>query len=298
MSRSLADVAGLVRRHAIWMVRDRFPHRKVTREVHGVRMVLPWSHRLPDYSGPGSVYGQNLVELAAALGGGEAPLTVLDVGANVGDSALQVLHAVDARILCVEGDPDYLEFLHLNTDADPRVSIVEALLATDDRGGSLSAVRGGGTTRFEASAGGDGFTTVTVDRLRAEHPDFQRLRLAKSDTDGYDVALVPLIAEAWREQPPVLFFEYDHQLSRLAGHDPLAVWDKLATLGYLDVAVWDGGGRALGRTTIDAAPAQAGSLEGRGGGRARKYWDVAVAHADDAQGREVLRQLVPGSLAL
>jgi len=67
----------------------------VVREVQGVRLVLPWSHRLPDYATAGSSYGQNLVELARLLGAGPRPLTVMDVGANVGDSVLQILNATE-----------------------------------------------------------------------------------------------------------------------------------------------------------------------------------------------------------
>ena len=56
---------------------------------------------------------------------------------------------------------------------------------------------------------------LTPDALRAGYPSFANLRLVKSDTDGYDVALVPAIAEAWGGAHPVLFFEYTHDLTRL-----------------------------------------------------------------------------------
>ena len=95
------------------------PLRKVVRDVQGVRMVLPWSHRLPDYATHNPNYGQNLVEVARLLAE-TRPLTVMDIGANVGDSALQILHAADGKVLCVEGDTAYLEFLHLNVDNDER----------------------------------------------------------------------------------------------------------------------------------------------------------------------------------
>jgi FkbM family methyltransferase len=285
----------MLRRHAAWAVRDRFPHRKVVRDVQGVRLVLPWSHRLPDYAGDGSQYGQNLVRLAAELGTGESPLTVLDIGANVGDSTRQILHAVDARVLCVEGDPAYLEYLHLNCDADPRVTIVEALLATAEAT-PTRAVRSGGTTRFETGGPAGGFPVVTAAGLRETHPDFARLRLVKSDTDGHDVALVPLVAQTWRDDPPVLFFEYDHRLSRTAGHDPLAVWPQLAALGYRSVAAWDNGGVPLGHTTVDEIGALAAVLDVPVGRRAQHYWDVALAHEADQAGLAALRRLVPDPL--
>ncbi|GAB2779408.1 hypothetical protein GCM10027020_36120 [Nocardioides salsibiostraticola] len=293
MKLSLKDVPEKAKRRVSWLVRDRLmPDRHVVRDVQGVSLTLPWSHRLPDYAGPGSAYGQNLVELARLMGE-QGPLTVLDIGANVGDSALQILHAVDARVLCVEGDPFYLDFLHLNTSSDDRVSVVEALLAVPQSVGAATAVRTGGTTRFTHGEEATGLPEVTASALRAQHPDFEDLRLIKSDTDGYDVALVPVVAQEWAHSKPVVFFEYDPYLTRIAGLDPMAVWSELADLGYDRVAVWDNGGALLGlSSTVDVvsrAQTLAEPLKGRPGKRI--YWDVAAVHAEDAQGMAALSAL-------
>ena len=294
---TLRDFVVNVRKHLEWSVRDRFPNRKVVREVQGVRMVLPWPHRLPDYAGD-TTYGQNLVNLARLLAATAPPVRVLDIGANVGDSTLQILHAADARVLCIEADPYYLEYLHLNVGKEPGVEVVEALLTPDERADATTAVRTGGTTRFTEGSTGDALGSISVADLRAQHPDFADLRLVKSDTDGYDVVLVPAVAEAWSDTRPVLFFEYDHFLSRLAGNDPLALWPRLAELGYRDVAVWDNGGRPVGRSTVDAIASRTAPLDEKVGIRSHAYWDVAVFHADDTEGIAALDQLVPASLGL
>jgi FkbM family methyltransferase len=264
-------------------------------------MVLPWSHRLPDYAAANPAYGQNLVDLARLLETPGTPLTVLDVGANVGDSALQILHATDARVLCVEGDRAYLTYLHRNVGDDPRVTIVEALLAVGDDGTAGTAVRSGGTTRFVHGEGdGDGMPSITTTALRETNPTFTDLRLVKSDTDGYDVSLVPAAAAAWSESRPVLFFEYDPELTRIAGHDPDQVWTDLASLGYRDVAVWDNGSSPVGRSTTTEIQAKTAPLDATSPSwsKARTYWDVAVVHAEDTAGIAALDALVPSSLAL
>jgi FkbM family methyltransferase len=294
---TLRDLVVNVRKHIEWSVRDRFPNRKVVRDVQGVRMVLPWPHRLPDYAGD-TLYGQNLVNFAKLLGEAGPPVRVLDVGANVGDSTLQILHAADARVLCIEADPYYLEYLHLNVGDKPEVEVVEALLTPDVRTGATTAVRTGGTTRFTEGTSGDALASITPTDLRAQHPDFDDLRLIKSDTDGYDVVLVPAIAEAWADVRPALFFEYDHHLSRVAGNDPLELWPRLAALGYRDVAAWDNGGRPVGRSTVDEVAARTEPLDDKVGIRSHAYWDVAVVHKDDAVGLAALDQLVPASLRL
>ena len=287
-------MVAIARRRAGWFIRDRMPRRKVVRDVQGVRMVLPWSHRLPDYAAASASYGQNLVDLARLLAE-TSPLKVMDIGANVGDSALQILHAADGNVLCIEGDPAYLEFLHLNVDKDDRIAVVEALLAVGEAGERTKAVRTGGTTRFVSGDADDAMPSVTPAALRAEFPGFADLRLVKSDTDGYDISLVPVVAEEWADARPVLFFEYDPYLIRLAGLDPLAVWPRLQELGYTDIAVWDNGGTPVGRMTTATIVERAAGLDDIPGDRpaARSYWDVALVHADDDLGRAALDQLIP-----
>lgn len=284
-----------VKRRLGWMIRDAWPDRKVQRVVQGVTMTLPWSHRLPDYARVGPEYGQNLVALAALLKEDDGPLTVLDVGANIGDSTLQILNVAEARVLCVEADGYFLEYLQLNVGDNLQVTVEGSLLtaAADGSGVQMAPVRVGGTTRFEPGQSALTAPTVSTDDLRRRNPEFDDLRLAKSDTDGYDVELMPAIAKTWSDSRPVLFFEYDHELSRLAGNDPLAVWTSLAGLGYTSVAVWDNGGRPLGRIAVDGMAGVAHVLDEPLSSRAQHYWDVAVVHGADALGHAAIEKLVP-----
>ena len=287
-----------------WAVRGVFGRRQVTREVQGVTLAMPWSHRLPDFAGGDSIYGQNLVRLAELLSQPGAPLLVLDIGANIGDSALQILDATDARVLCVEADAFYLRFLETNTAADRRVVVENALLLPDGaEPGAMVPVRHGGSTRFARSQStSPQSATVTVTELRARHPEFEALRLVKSDTDGYEVQLVPAVAAAYAAVRPVLFFEFDIVLTREAGLDPFAVWGELEALGYAEVAIWDNGGRPLTRLPISsmeraaqelAATAADGPPSIRRRRRATPYWDVAAVHRLDQVGLAAIEALVP-----
>lgn len=292
-----------VRRRTSWWVRDRWPYRPVERTVQGVSMILPWSHRLPDYAAAAPEYGQNLVRLAAGLGAGrgETPLAVLDVGANVGDSVLQIQAATAARVLAVEADPTYLRFLERNVGTADDVVVAPVLLSVEDGadGGSdaVVSVRRGGTAHFETVETARGATATAVRRripqqVRQDHPAFAELDLVKSDTDGFDVVLVPAIARAWADSAPVLFFEYDHVLTRRVGNDPLAVWPALADLGYGPVAVWDHTGAVVGSHDVATIARRASVLDAEPARGAHTYWDVAVAHRDDARAIEVLSALM------
>lgn len=272
-------------------VRDAFPKRWVVRELGGVQMAMPWSHRLPDYMNADPAYGENLLALGELLAA-EGPLQMLDVGANIGDSTLLMLARVDGQVLAVEPDEVYLPFLRHNVAGDERVVVEESLLIAEPVSDRWRSVRVGGTATFvRDDDGGSEIPSVTVEQLRSRHPEFDQLRLVKSDTDGYDVALGPAIARAWADSRPVLFLEYDERLTHAAGLEPRQLWTDLADLGYCDVAVWDNGGHPLFRTSVEEI---ARRVETDYPTHAKAFWDVAVAHVDDRAGRAALGALIPG----
>ncbi|WP_338177895.1 FkbM family methyltransferase [Jatrophihabitans sp.] len=283
----------------------RMPWRRIGREtpvrrtVQGVPLTMPRSHMLPYYAKLKPSYGQNLVALASLLAKAEpgAPLQVLDIGANIGDSALQISAASGAHVLCVEGDRYWAEYLHKNVDGNPKMSVEEVLLLPDGAHAfesSATAVRTNGTTRFvSGESGTDAMPSATASQLRDRNPDFAAVRLVKSDTDGFEPQLVPAVAATWRESKPVLFFEYDPILARAVGIDPDAMWGALAALGYSRVAVWDNAGDPLGQLDIAEVSEHTGSLEPRPVHLGYNFWDVAVCRDDDPIGRAALDELVP-----
>ena len=297
-SRTSESFAQRVVRRIKWAVRDRFPLRPVRRTVQGVEMVLPWSHRLPDYARVWPDYGQNLPRLAAALVSRDGrPVTTVDIGANVGDSALQILAAAPGKVLCVEGDEAYLNFLRMNVDTIPDIAIEPSLLLPYSDDMSMAPVRAGGTTRFEPGESSSTMPTITTAELRSRHHDFDGVRLVKSDTDGYDVSLVPAMARTWADTKPVLFFEYDHELTRLAGLDPVAVWPELVELGYRHVRVWDNNSRPIGTYPIDEMVGRSSELDAPREHRTSHFWDVAVVHGDDAAGLRAVLDVLPADPA-
>lgn len=268
----------------------------VTREVLGAKLTMPWSHRLPDYVTAFPGYGRNLVDLAAELHA-DAPLTVVDIGANIGDSALQILARVEARVLCVDGDPYWLPFLRRNTDAEPRITIEEALVVAEVGVATLAPVRQQGTTRFVTSTAEIGATQITANQLRERHPEFADARLIKSDIDGHDCRVVPLLAHAWQDASAVLFFEYDPGLTRRVGDDhPERVWDELEALGYVHAAAWTNFGAPVGSGSLAALRAAAAVLDAPADDHPFDYWDVALAKAGDDAAAQAFQRLAPESL--
>jgi FkbM family methyltransferase len=260
---------------------------------------MPRSHRLGDYAAIYPAYGQNLVSIAAALAKRRS-LHVVDVGANVGDSALQILGAAAARVLCIEGDEYWLPFLERNAASMAEGIVLERSFVAFGQsaagdGPSVRAIRRAGTTAFvpSQSEGLAGKARTPADIL-ARHPEFRGADLIKSDTDGYDTELVPAFVEACEGGHPVVFFEYDPRLTELVGSLPAdRVWDRLQALGYSRVLVWDNTGRPVGEMSPAEAKDRARSL-GTPARRGGAYWDVALVHQDDSWALEALSGMAGG----
>jgi FkbM family methyltransferase len=266
---------------------------------------MPWSHALPDYTSLKPGYGQNLVELAAALGAStDAPLQVIDVGANIGDSTRQILARTPARVLAIEGDSYYLDYLRRNVRDHPAVTVAPVLVTTaaDDQARWVPS-RHAGTTHFQQvgpatmEAAAESASSLPVAELPRVYPAFDNVRLIKSDTDGYDTSLIPELAATYRESRPVLFFEYDPGLTHeVAGEPAGLIWPKLASLGYDRIGVWTHAGEPLGVHRCAGGAGVIDRLLADQGRRAR-YLDVAVVHGADATANDALLSLFSATAA-
>jgi FkbM family methyltransferase len=228
----------------------------LTWRVGAAELLLPLSHELPFYRHDHPLYDRAIGRVAAEAGG-----PIVDIGANVGDTAAEIRAHTDAPILCVEGDERFFTILSRNA---PQLQPVELEHAFVDAPRSGRVERGRGTARLVA--GGDAVVAKPLARILDEHPKFARPALVKIDTDGMDVPIVIANLELLERVKPVLFFEYDPHL----GATP-DVFERLHEIGYRTMDVYENTGE-LARTVELPGDIHA-AYGGHGGAR---YADVCV----------------------
>lgn len=270
-----------------WKLRSLLPDdTPKQREIQGVKLWMPRAHRLGDFAAVAPEYGQNIVRLAAALDPG-SPLQLIDVGANIGDTTAQVLATRPGTALCVEADAYWLPFLQRNLDESTSTIAFHLLVPSAQVGATATRpVRNNqGTTTFAEGTDPSTAPAIAIGDLPASYPDFDRVRLVKSDTDGYDAALIPALAETYAASTPALFFEYDERLTRNAGNaNPDDMFTRLVELGYDRFVAWDNWGALRSTFTGTNWTDAIGQLrDGVAAGR-WDFWDVAAAHRDDPAG--------------
>lgn len=208
-------------------------------DVDGTRLRLPLSHGLPSTRRIWPLYAENLGEVARQvfrLGG----RTMIDVGANVGDSAAIVkARAPEMAILCIDADPVYLPYLRFNTAQWADVEIAAPVLLaerTGDVSGELE--RGQGTSRFLPTARGS-VPAISLGDLLRDRSRFTKPALVKSDTDGFEEQVLRGAASVLAQSRPVLFLEYAPRLLRSAGGDGLGMLAWLRSIGYDRAVFYD-----------------------------------------------------------
>ena len=222
-----------------------------TYAIGATTLVLPPDHALPRYRALYRLYDENLVVLASALRASRGSCTVIDIGANVGDSAAFFNAEGPASVLCIEGDPAYLPFLTRNAERlGEHVHVEHCFVGLADGHADPEAIaRHDGTSRaVEAVGASQGIPVRTLDGLCAKLPQFARPDLIKLDTDGMDFELV-VGAETWlAARQPVVHIEYYFESADADTTRAARCREALQRAGYVDFLVFDNFGNLLLRT--------------------------------------------------
>jgi len=243
-------------------------------------MVLPLSHDLPRFCEAFPLYNLNLghltAKLASCLG---RKIVAVDIGANVGDTAILMVRNGARRVICIEGSPRYSRLLIANTRHLPEVTSLECLVAFADAPSRLTISEENGSGFAITANSEPAVRTSTLDQLLgASGVNAEDLDLLKIDTDGYDGAIIRHHVALLRTVQPVIFFEY--MFSPL-GRRGLAVnlpddqvWAALAHAGYDKYIVYRNTGEAVAVASVHDAGSVLNGLFATN--QLGSYADVAV----------------------
>jgi len=203
--------------------------------IHRERVTVNTGYAYPAFSRRWPFYNAPLVELVwqthATAG---RKVTLVDVGAAVGDTALLVMaqcpDAVD-RFVCIEPDPEFYGYLTQNLGSRRGVVLVDQMLS-DTENGAPDLVRIHSGT---ASAQGDSVQpTTTLDQVLLDEPSVD---IIKIDTDGFDGRVLAGSKNTLARHAPSVIFEWHPILIDQTGQDPMLPFRVLEAAGY-DQFVW------------------------------------------------------------
>lgn len=217
-------------------------------------ITLPPEHMLDVYQKIYRNYDKKLPAIARLLESKYGLMTVIDIGANIGDTAVGLRDACNAALICIEGNQKFLPLLEENTSKLPGVvRIVPKFMGPESTQNLGRVVTVNGTAHIEREARSDqvkwqqeDFSITTYKELILSNSDLPDVRLVKTDTDGFDFKILIGSINQIASSHPVLFFEFDPSFSPTSDkYEALNAIEALVSSGYVYFIVFDNFGNYL-----------------------------------------------------
>ena len=263
----------------------------VTYQIGQLPLRIRLSHQLPYYRRRFPQYSSNVGRIGAAMLEKYPDLSLIDIGANVGDTVAIVRELAHFPILCIEGSPAYLPLLRINVDHLADVEI-EAGYVGGESGAVAASARTVDGTGYLAIGGSDQETILlrSLYEIILRHPRFASSKLVKSDTDGMDCQILAGAADYLASMRPAIFFEYDPDLTARAGASAIRVFDVLKGAGYRQALVYENTGDLILLLDMEDNRLLADLDAFFSGHNGLRYADICAFHASDSDLALTLRE--------
>lgn len=216
-------------------------------QVGNFRIQLPFSHKLPEYQRTYKNYDKKLTNIVQCIDRSKYDGVIIDIGANVGDTAALIRSCTESKIYCVEGDVYYLSYLRKNIQNLNNISIIDSYVAGNCQEYFGEIERNNGTAKIKLQIDGSNNAIQTKelkDIISENNIDINSVNLIKIDTDGFDFAILLGNKELIERYKPNLFFEYDISFGDNDSVNSLELIELLEKNGYL-LVVYDNFGNLL-----------------------------------------------------
>jgi FkbM family methyltransferase len=179
--------------------------------------------------------------------------SMIDVGANVGDTIAVVRSQVNIPIIAIEGDAFSYSFLQKNVTQFNDVVILSQFLGEEKKELFVSMDKEGwNNTIIPDEQGTKKLDLKTLDEVLIENKLEQRnIKLLKIDTEGFDTIILRGCKKTISKDHPVLYFEYNGENMNKIGEDGLSTLLSLKAYGYSSIHIYDCINNLVMVTTLD-----------------------------------------------
>ncbi len=214
------------------------------------------NHPLTIYRARFPLYDMFIPAVCKSLNG-----TIVDIGANVGDTMAAILDSnPNLNVLCAEPDDQFFTILERNRiaiDGSDRVKTLKVFLSNSQENYKIVKNTTQSTGHIEKVEGNNATTRCLTFSQFLEEGNTIAPSLVKTDTDGFDAQILDSIAIHIQGHPecrPILFFEMQTYLQNKGFGDPgrrdrtneyFRVIKRLAELGYCSFVAIDNFGTPL-----------------------------------------------------
>jgi FkbM family methyltransferase len=267
----------------------------VRAHVYGRELIMPAEHPLVPTVAAFPLFNRPLALAAAVLSKPGKLLSVVDVGANIGET-VAVIEQMSPRkcvYLCIEPEPVLAELCRHNYSQNERVFVKQAFVG-ESRGVSVALEddgRANPSTKFSRTPTGHGLDSL--DAVARDFVDQNGVDLIKTDTEGFDFTILRSAVSLLRKYGPALYFEWYPELLLKIGESPESIFHFLEQFGYRHWVFFTSRGEIhceLSEPTTRVLEVLAGVAQSR---RDINYFDVFTSR-DQTAGRTLTDSYLRG----
>lgn len=257
-------------------------------ELDGMDMLLPVSHRLPEYRKIYPKYSENVGRIANVVHQKYPDMTFIDIGANIGDTVFILRARSHFPILCIEGDRRFINILTRNVTKFDDVKIVECFIGETKTSKRVVKIYHEGSLRLRSDrVEGEEVEFETLSSVLKNEPSFLFPRMIKVDTDGYDCRILKSEINLLSQTRPVLFFEYDPNYFEYPA-EGLELLERLSEVGYQTALVYENSGDFFVAVDLSDSLLLKDINHYFAGWGGNRYCDICLFHLQD---EDISRQL-------
>lgn len=263
--------------------------------LNGHSIVLPLRHDLPIIKNTFEYYDSAIGRIPKLLIQKYSDFQAIDVGANIGDTAIVIKSEVDIPVLCIEGDEYYFKLLIDNTKSFKNIYCEKCFVGKSTESNMQSVSYRGSARLIKSSDQSKQFEFKSLSQIIKSYPGFDKIKFIKIDTDGFDCKIIRSNFDFIEGHKPVIYFEYDPYFLNLNDDDGLSVFNSLKIAGYNKLMIYDNTGRFILSTNVNEIKL----LEelhlyysGRSGGM---YIDICSFHQCD---NDIAEEIIKSELKL
>lgn len=225
-----------------------------------------------------------LGRLAVAISKKYQDVTVIDVGANVGDTIAVLKTAIDLPVIAIEGDEVCYEFLQKNIHQFQNVSLIKSYLGEKSKSVNVNLENAGwNTTIIPEESGNRQIVLSTLDEIiMAGGFDDRLLKLLKVDVEGFDTIVLRGASDLIQKHKPVLFFEYNRKSMKAINEEGLSTLLSFEKFGYTKIVFFDHKGNLVLATDMQNAEVITYMHNYISSEKnLLAYYDICIFHGDD-----------------
>lgn len=263
----------------------------VTYDLEGINISLPLRHDLPIVRKYFPLYDSNIGRIAKYLTKKYSGFQAIDIGANVGDTAIIIKSQLDIPILCIEADDLYSKLLKKNTMGLENLDYEQSFVGESGLGNYQLVSYKGSARLIQTANTQNNVAFKSLTEITEKHSQFNNVKFIKIDTDGFDCKIIRSNLDYLKLNKPVIFFEYDPYFLNLMGDDGLSVFNSLKNIGYEKLLIYDNTSVFKMSLNIQDVKALEELHLYYSGRQSEMYMDICAFHRDDSELADAISEL-------